>query len=822
MRGFTDASSLRPPTDDPSDAPLQRIHGASRVGAACLAMLAMLAITTPGLGCRGDIEARMAEVRALQDVGQFTASIEELREILSISPGLPEATYRLGVALVQTGEPSRAIWALEKAAEHEEYTVPAGMLLASAHFSVQNYEAVVRAADRVLEIDPERIPALHMRAQGNLGATDLEAAMEDTERLIELSPNDYRVRVLHATLLGDMKRTEEATAAHDLVKEIGLEGGDPAVAHRACIFPAVYARDYLHDVERANALYDDCTTRFPTNAYVLSEAMKFFDAHDQEEKSTQLIRGAVEAAPENLSLRATLSNRLAKQGDAEAAEEVLVEAVESFRSAGSWNLLANFYRARGDAEKALEAIEKVSELSGGGGDRLRFAQADLLIDLGEIDRAEEIARSLDEPTYAKLLRGRVLLVKGNAAGALELFEQGTRAWPNNAGARYLAGVAALQLGDFERAASELRESIRVDAQATEASRVLARLHYQRGRYADAVRFARMAVRRRGSDLSQVYTVAARSFTKLEQYENARTAIAALGRLPDRKAASVVELAELERHISGPAAAIRAIDKSGLDLTDPSNAAVLRQLTEQLFAADRGSDALTRADAAIAKHPDSAEFQTLRGSTLLRLERTADARTAFERAVELDPENGTAYAGLATVVANEGDRKRAVELFDKAAELDTEQDEFRYAAAQLARDAGGTEEAERRLRDLVRRSPGHVGARNDLAWMLAEKGEDLDLALALAQEARRLDRSPDVLDTLGWVRFKRGEMSAAVVALEQAVEAGADASMRYRLGIALSKAGDDERAREMLQAAIDAGAFPEVEQARRELARLEQL
>ena len=107
------------------------------------------------LGCEGDIEARMAEVRALQDVGQFTASIEELREILAIVPDLPEASYRLGVALVQTGEPSRAVWALEKAAESREYAIPAALLLATAHFSGQNFEATVAAANRVLELERE-------------------------------------------------------------------------------------------------------------------------------------------------------------------------------------------------------------------------------------------------------------------------------------------------------------------------------------------------------------------------------------------------------------------------------------------------------------------------------------------------------------------------------------------------------------------------------------------------------------------------------------------------------------------------------------------
>jgi Flp pilus assembly protein TadD len=94
-------------------------------------------------------------------------------------------------------------------------------------------------------------------------------------------------------------------------------------------------------------------------------------------------------------------------------------------------------------------------------------------------------------------------------------------------------------------------------------------------------------------------------------------------------------------------------------------------------------------------------------------------------------------------------------------------------------------------------------------------------LELAEAAQRLDPSPEVLDTLGWVRFKRGEMSAAVAALEQASQARRDSpSIRYRLGMALSKAGDSDRAREELQAAISAGAFPEAEDARRELAALD--
>ena len=71
---------------------------------------------------------------------------------------------------------------------------------------------------------------------------------------------------------------------------------------------------------------------------------RFYDQIGQADKATELVRGAVEQAPENLSLRAQLSTRLRNQGDPDGAEQVLVDAVETFKSAGAWNLLANFYR----------------------------------------------------------------------------------------------------------------------------------------------------------------------------------------------------------------------------------------------------------------------------------------------------------------------------------------------------------------------------------------------------------------------------------------------------------------------------------------------
>jgi tetratricopeptide (TPR) repeat protein len=773
-------------------------------------------------GCGGDIDGRLAEVRALQDVGQHEASIDELRQILATAPDHPEATYRLGVALMQTGEPSRAVWALEKATEFPEYVISASLLLASAHFSQQNFEAAIRAADRAIELDPQQHAALRLRARANVGAGRLEDALVDAELLLDAYPDDYGVYAIYATVLADLERLDEAEVAHDKLKEMALEGGDSSVAHRGCLAPAVFQRDQRKNADRAGELFADCTDRFPSNAFVIGEAMRFYDGTDQADKATTLIRRAVEEAPDNLSLRSQLASRLRNHGDVAGAEQVLLDASATFESAGAWNLLANFYRLEKRADDALAALDKVVELSGGGNDSLRFTQADVLIDLGNYDRAREIAESIEERTYTKLLLGRIALEQGDAQEALHLFEDGVRAWPSNAGARFLAGRAALELGDVDRAISELREAMRSDSQSTSAAALLARIHYERGDYTEALRVAKIAQRQRDADVPTVVVIVARSFAGLGQYDDARSMLEALRQRPDTRLLAQTELANLELDAEGPKAAIASIETSGLDLGDPENGELLRVWVDAKLAAGQGAAALTRIDSIVAREAGQAQNHELRGVVLTRLGRAEDARAALEKSIELDPNYAAGYAGLATLAARSNDLTRAVELFDKAAELAPDASPYPYSAAQLALASGDRAGAEKRLSEVVRKHTNHAAARNDLAWLLADQGKDLDRALKLAEDALRIQSSADFLDTLGWVRFKRTEYSGAVAVFEQAVAQRPDSpSMRYRLGLALSRSGDTARASEEFETALEAGNFPEAEDARHELAQLTQ-
>jgi tetratricopeptide (TPR) repeat protein len=94
------------------------------------------------------------------------------------------------------------------------------------------------------------------------------------------------------------------------------------------------------------------------------------------------------------------------------------------------------------------------------------------------------------------------------------------------------------------------------------------------------------------------------------------------------------------------------------------------------------------------------------------------------------------------------------------------------------------------------------AANDLARVMLNRGENLDLALSLAQTARKgLPNSPDAADTLGWLYYRKAVYPLAVNYLQEALKIQEKNNMpenpdiRYHLGWAYEKTGQTALARQ---------------------------
>ncbi len=281
-------------------------------------------------GCRGSREAQLEEIRALQDAGLYAETIEPLRELLAESPDQPEANYRLGTALLRTGQASLALWPLHKAAASEEYGVSAGLALATTLLGQGQREEALEAANGVLEIEPGHEGALSIRAQAALAGGDPEQALADAERLVEISPDRYLV--LRAAALAELGRLDEAEQVYAELASTA-EQLDPQTASQACFALAKFYAEKREDAERAGEQIESCLEPNPANPAAVRLAVQLYDGLELPEQATATLRRAVEAEPSELRLRQSLADRLLAEGKAEEAEAQLARGGRGARDA---------------------------------------------------------------------------------------------------------------------------------------------------------------------------------------------------------------------------------------------------------------------------------------------------------------------------------------------------------------------------------------------------------------------------------------------------------------------------------------------------------
>lgn len=133
-----------------------------------------------------------------------------------------------------------------------------------------------------------------------------------------------------------------------------------------------------------------------------------------------------------------------------------------------------------------------------------------------------------------------------------------------------------------------------------------------------------------------------------------------------------------------------------------------------------------------------------------------------------------------------------------------------------------DEAQKRYEKALEIDPHAVVAANNLAWLHATRGGNLDVALQLAQVAKgEAPFEPVVNDTLGWVYYRKGLASIAVPLLEISVEKDPkSASYRYHLGMACLKVGERNRGQRLLGEALRLDSnFEGASDARRALASM---
>ena len=115
------------------------------------------------------------------------------------------------------------------------------------------------------------------------------------------------------------------------------------------------------------------------------------------------------------------------------------------------------------------------------------------------------------------------------------------------------------------------------------------------------------------------------------------------------------------------------------------------------------------------------------------------------------------------------RERALEIASRVANRTDASVEAMLTLAYIAEKRDDREEAERQYRRILQKQPQHTVAQNNLAMILAERGDEIDHALELAQSVVEMNpRQAAYLDTLAYVQARAGKYSDAIKQLEQVI------------------------------------------------------
>jgi tetratricopeptide (TPR) repeat protein len=257
--------------------------------------------------------------------------------------------------------------------------------------------------------------------------------------------------------------------------------------------------------------------------------------------------------------------------------------------------------------------------------------------------------------------------------------------------------------------------------------------------------------------------------KARRFGIATDGLKRLSEMPEHAGTAVAEHATLlaESSPDGAVTAVKTVEESDLDLTDPINAEALRVLLKYLAELGEHAKAEKRIGSALGAHPEVAVFQELNGQVLSAAGKSPEkAREVFDRALELDPEHAEALIGLAVLSAQAGEVDAALALYDRAAKLDSEDSTAVLSAAKLELGAGRTAAAQARFEAVLTHHPRESDAAIELARILADQGKfEASLDYAHRAEWLRASEAEETLASIEGLRAQRGAAGNAPAASE---------------------------------------------------------
>lgn len=381
------------------------------------------------------------------------------------------------------------------------------------------------------------------------------------------------------------------------------------------------------------------------------------------------------------------------------------------------------------------------------------------------------------------------------------------------GALALVAELALEAYDTKSAEQLAQLALKQDPSSFEARHILARAYVMRGDGAAAVNMAREIAK---LDPKRGQFEVAETFMALDRLEEARLELERLRSTDADKADIDRRLAllayqggdydEAQRRFAELATSDEATDASLLYLAD------IAELDGDTESALAGYKRLINSSLAVAA-------RTRAAAILLEKKQRGEALALIDDYISEHPERSFELnVTKASLLADHGEVDTGLALLAAALDQHPDHPTLLYTRAVMLEKAGKVKDSVSVLEKLLKEREDDPTLMNALGYTLADHNMELSRAESLIRKSLAImPDNPAILDSMGWVRFRRGDSKGAIEYLKHSYQLAHDPEIASHWAEALWKSGAHEEARAVLATAL--ARHPDSDTLKKTIARL---
>jgi tetratricopeptide (TPR) repeat protein len=724
--------------------------------------------TLCAIGCSKDPEVAKREYLASGDAyvaqKKYAEAVVEYRNAIQQDPRFGQARYKLAEAYVELNQPVDAYREYIRAADLLPNDIDVQVKAARVLMAGGQFLDAQSRAEKALAINPKHVDAQLIKAASLAGMKKLDEAVGLVEDAIEAEP----LRVGSHLDLGLLETLRGNNAAAEQAFKRALEANPDSIPAKMALANFYWMQKRPAESE---ALLKEMDAAHPKNAQINRALAAFYLSARQPALAEQPLKIVVDVTKED-SARMRLAEYYVAMGR-RAEARALMESV-----------------AKGTGEAASMASVRLAAVAVL---EHRVADAYKLID--------EALQKYPKNQFALAARAEMFLRERKLDDALAAAKSAVSVAERPASAvQMVVGRIHVARMEFSEAVTAFNEAVRLNPRFIEPHLQLARTYLVMGRVDESLASAQEAMKLQPSN-PEAHLAATRAYLAKGDTANADKSVKLLIASNPKAATVQAQLGYLELLRKNEAAARAAFDRALQ--ADPNQPDALQSLNSMDIRAGKMAAARDRIERRVKAEPKNPALRLIAAQTYLATRDLPNAERALRETIDLDNANLVAYGLLGRIYASQ---KRLGEA----------RVEYEQIARRLPKAAGpptmvamiyelqsNRDEARRWYEKALAADSNAPVASNNLAWITAEQGGNLDVAMQLAQAAKsRLPDNPQVDDTLGWVYYKKGLATLAITSFQASIQKDPKNPIyHYHLGLAYAKNGDKDKAKIALKEAL---------------------